>query len=74
MTFNPASKKDCSSIIYSNQVSVKVLQASVASLMLDEAFKTQSPADLDHDQNTISPSALLPQRDDRAINRIKSQN
>ena len=73
MTFGVTSKQDCSSI-YSSQVSVKVLQVSVASRLLDNVFESNLPADLHHDQNTVGPSALLPQRDDRAINCIRSQN
>ena len=53
---------------------MKVLQASLSGLLLDGAFESNLPADLYHDKNAVGPSAFLPERDDRAINRIKSQN
>ena len=71
MTFNRASKKDCFSILF-KLVSIKVLQALFTGLMLEGALETKAIENLYHDQNTVGPSALLPQKDDRAINRIKS--
>ena len=53
---------------------MKVLQASIAGLLLDGAFESNLPADLYHDKNAVGPSAFLPERDDRAINHIKPQN
>ena len=73
MTFNRASKKDCFSILF-KLVSIKVLQALFTGLMLEGALETKAIENLYHDQNTVGPSALLPQKDDRAINRIKSHS
>ena len=39
--------------------------------MLEGAFEEKLPAELYHDPNTVGPSALLHQKDDRAINRIQ---
>ena len=46
----------------------------VASILLDAVFKSNSQADLYYNQKTAGPSAFLHQRDDMAINHIKSQN